>query len=74
MFDVDNIEDLEEVSKILTDMYQEDIDVLNIKGCHQKSCIIQYLSIIPTCARPFLNNKDKYFDDDLTCQLSDNKG
>ena len=30
MFDVDNIENLEEVSKILTNMCQEDIDVLNI--------------------------------------------
>ena len=27
MFDVDNIEDLEEVSKILTNMSQEDIDL-----------------------------------------------
>ena len=37
MFDVDNIEDLEEVPKILTNMCQEDIDVLDIKGCHPKS-------------------------------------
>ena len=40
MFDVDNMEDLEEVSKILTNMCQEDIDVLNIQGCHPKSCIM----------------------------------
>ena len=73
IFDVDNIEgtDLEEVSKILTNMCQEDIDVLNIKGCHPKSCIMHYFPIIPTCARPFLTNKDESFDDDLTCQLSE---
>ena len=71
MFDVDNIEDLEEVSKTLTNMCREDIDVLNIKGCHPKSCIMHYLPIIPTCARPFLTNKDESFDDDLTCQLSE---
>ena len=73
MFDVDNIEliDLEEVSKILTNMCQEDIDVLNIQGCHPKSFIIHFFPIIPTCARPFLTNKDESFDDDLTCQLSE---
>ena len=71
MFDVDNIEDLEEVSKTLTNMCEEDIDVLNIKGCHPKSCIMHYFPIIPTCARPFLIKKDKSFDDDLTCQLSE---
>ena len=71
MFDVDNIEDLEEVSKILTNMYQEDIGVLNIKGCHTKSCIMYCFPIIPTCARPFLTSKDESFDDDFTCQLSE---
>ena len=73
MFDVDNIEgtDLEQVSKILTNMYQEDIDVLIIQGCHSKSCIMHYFPIIPTCPRPFLTNKDESFDDDLTCQLSE---
>ena len=71
MFDVDNIEDLEEVSKTLTNMCQEDIDVLNIKGCHPKSCIMHCFPIIPTCARPFLTNKDESFDNDLTCQLSE---
>ena len=45
MFDVDNIEHLEEVSKILTNMCQEGIDVLNIKGCHPKSCIRQEIYI-----------------------------
>ena len=71
MFDVDNIEDLQEVSKILTNMCQEDIDVLNIKGCHPKSYIMHYFPIISICARPFLTNKDESFDDDLTCQLSE---
>ena len=71
MFDVDNIEDLEEVSKTLTNMCQEDIDVLNIKGCHPKSCTMHYFPIILTCARPFLTNKDESSDDDLTCQLSE---
>ena len=75
MFDVDNIEDLEEVSKTLTNMCQEDIDVLNIKGCHPKSCIMHCFPITPTCARPFLANKDESFDNDLACQLFwDNKG
>ena len=37
MFDADNIEDLEEVSKVLTNMCQEDIDVFSIQGCHLKS-------------------------------------
>ena len=68
MFDV---EDLEEVSKIFTDMCQEDIDVLHIKGCLPKSCIMHYFPIIPTCARPFLTNKEESFDDNLTCQLSE---
>ena len=60
MFDVDNIEgaNLEEVSKTLTNICQEDIDVLSIQGCHPKSCIMHYFPIIPTCARPFLTNKD----------------
>ena len=73
MFNVDNIKgtDLEEVSKILTSVCQEDIDVLNIQGCHPKSCIMHYFPIIPTCVRPFLTNKDESFDDDLTCQLSE---
>ena len=71
MFDVDSIEDLEEVSKTLTDMCQENIDILNIKGCHPKSCIMHHFPIIPTCARPFLTNKDESFDNDLTCQLSE---
>ena len=48
MLDVDNIEDLEEVSKTLTNMCQEDIDVLNIKRCHPKSCKMHYFPIIPT--------------------------
>ena len=69
MFDVDNIEDLEEVSKTLTNMCQEDIDVLNVKGCHPRSCIIHYFPIIPTGTRSSLTNKDESFDDDLTCQL-----
>ena len=71
IFNVDNIDDLEEVSKILTNMCQEDIDVLNIQGCHLKSCTMHYFPIIPTCGRPFLTNKDESFDDDLTCQLSE---
>ena len=71
MFDVDNMEDLEEVSKILTNMCQGDIDILNIKGCHAKSCIMHYFPIIPTCTRPFLASKDESFDDDLRCQLSE---
>ena len=71
MFDVDNTEDLEEVSKTLTNMCQEDIDVLNIQGCNTKSFIMHYFPIIPTCARTFLTNKDESFDDDLTCQLSE---
>ena len=73
MFDVDNIEgtDSEKVSKILTNMCQEDIDILNIQGCHPKRCIMHYFPIIPTCAWPFLTNKDKFFDDGLTCQLSE---
>ena len=58
MFDVDNIEDLEEVSKTFTSMCQEDIYVLNIQGCHPKSCIMHYFPIIPTCAKPFLTSKD----------------
>ena len=69
--DVDIIEDFEEVSKALANMCQEDIDFLNIKGCHPKSCIMHYFPIISTCARPFLTNKDKSFDDDLTCELSE---
>ena len=71
MFDVDSIEDLEEISKTLTNMCQENIDILNIKGCHPKSCIMHYFPTIPTCARPFLTNKDESFDNDLTCQLSE---
>ena len=71
MSDVDNIKDLKEVSKTLANMCQEDIDVLNIKGSHPKSCIMHYFPIIPTCARPFMTNKDEAFDDDLTCQLSE---
>ena len=70
MFDIDNIEDLEEVSKTLTNMCQEDIDVLNIQGCHPKSYIMHYFPIIPTCARPFLTRKDHSFDNDLAYQLS----
>ena len=73
MFNVDNIEgtDLEEVSKILTNMCREKIDVLNIKGCLPRRCIMHYFPIIPTCARPFLTNKDESFDHDLTSQLSE---
>ena len=71
MFDIDNIEDLEEVSKTLANMCQEDIDVLNIKGYHPKSSIVHYFPIILTSARSFLTNKDESFDDDLTCQLSE---
>ena len=65
------MEDLEEVSKILANMCQEDIDVLNIQVCHSKSCIMHYFPLIPTCTRPFLNNKDESFDDGFTCQLSE---
>ena len=73
MFDVDNIEvtDLEEVSKILTNMCQEDIDVLNIQGCHPKSFTMHCFPIIPTSTRTFLTNKNECFDDDLACQLSE---
>ena len=73
IFDIDNIEDtdLEEVLKIHTNMCQEDIGILNIKGCHPKICIMYYFPIMPTCARPFLTKKDESFDDDLTCQLSE---
>ena len=70
MFDVDSIEDLEEVSKILTNMCQEDIYVFNIKVCHSKSCIMHWFPKIPTCARPFVSNKDGSFDDDVACQPS----
>ena len=52
-------------------MCQEDIDALNIKGCHPKSCVMHYFSIIPTCVRPFLTNKAESFDDDLACQISE---
>ena len=52
-------------------MCQEDIGILNIKGCHPKICIMNYFPIMPTCARPFLTKKDESFDDDLTCQLSE---
>ena len=71
MFDVDNIKGLDEVSKILTNMCQEDIDVLNIKGRHPKCCIMHYFPIVPVCARPFLTNKDECFVNDLTWQLSE---
>ena len=71
MFDIENIKDLEEVSKTLTNMCQEDIDVLNIQWCHPKCCIMHYVPIIPTCARPSLTNKDESFDHDLTCRLSE---
>ena len=60
MFDVDSIEYLEGVSKTLTNMCQEDIDVFSIKGCHPKSCMMGYFPIIPTCAVPFLTNKDEF--------------
>ena len=53
MFDVENTEDLEEVSKALTKMCQDNIEVLNIKGCRPKSCIIHYFPIIPTYTRSF---------------------
>ena len=71
MFAVDNIEYLEKVSKTLTNMCQEDIDVLNIQGFHPRSCIMHFFPIIPMCARPFMTNKDEPFDDYLTCQLSE---
>ena len=69
MFDVDNIEgtNLEEVSKLLTNMCQEDIDILNIQGCYPKSCIMHYFLIIPTR----MTNKDESFDDDLTFHSSE---
>ena len=55
-------------------MCQEKIDVLNIKGCLPRRCIMHYFPIIPTCARLFLTNKDESFDHDLTSQLFwDNK-
>ena len=73
MFDVDNKEDLEEVSKTLTNMCQDNIDVLNIKGSQLKSCMMHYFPIIPTCVRTFLTNKGESFDDDLICQLSEMK-
>ena len=57
--------------KTLTNICQEDIDVLNIKGCHPKSCIMYYFPIISTCARSFLTNKDESFDNNLTCQPSE---
>ena len=50
-------------------MCQEDIGILNIKGCHPKICVMHYFPIMPTCVRPFLTKKDESFDDDLTCQL-----
>ena len=50
-------------------MCEEDTDVLNIKACHPKSCIMHYFPIIPTCAKPFLTSKDESLDADLTCQL-----
>ena len=67
LFDVDNIEYLEEVSETPTNMCQQDIDVMNIQGWHPKSYIMHYFPIIPTCARPFLTSKDESLDDDLTC-------
>ena len=57
--------------KTLTNMCQEDINVLNIKGCHPKSFIMHCFPIIPTCGRPFLTNKNESLDNDLTCQLSE---
>ena len=71
MFDVDSTEDLEEVSKTLTNICHEDINLLNIQGCHPKSFIMHYFPIISTCAKSFLTNKDESFDDDLICQLSE---
>ena len=71
MFDVDNVKDLEEVSKPITNMCQEDTDILNTKECHPKSCIMHYFPIIPTRTRPFLTNNNESFDDDLTCQFSE---
>ena len=71
MFDVDNVKDLEEVSKPITNMCEEDTDILNTKECHPKSCIMHYFSIIPTRTRPFLTNNNESFDDDLTCQFSE---
>ena len=66
MFDVDNMEDLKEVSKTFTSMCQEDIDVSNINRCHPKSCIIHYFPLIPTCARPYLKKEDEPLNNDLT--------
>ena len=71
MFDVDNVKDLEEVSKPITNMCEEDTDILNTKECHPKSCIMHYFPIIPTRTRPFLTNNNESFDDDLTCQFSE---
>ena len=34
---------------------------------------MHYFPTIPTCARPFLTNKDESFDNDLACQLSEKK-
>ena len=69
MFNVED--DLEGLVEILTNMCQEDVDVLNIQGCHPKSCIMHYFPIIPTCARPFLTDKDESFDNDLMYQISE---
>ena len=65
-----DITNLEGVAKILANIFQEDIGVLNVQGCHSKICIMHYFQIISTCSRPFLINKDESFDNDLTCQLS----
>ena len=68
-FDVET--ELEELKAKLEGLCKEDVRVLNMKGCHPKDLILQNFPIIPTCARPYLSNKDGSFDDDLTCQLSD---
>ena len=68
-YDIDD--DIEIIMSQLDKLCEEDVSVLNIKGCHSKDLILHNFPIIPTCARPYLSNKDGSFDDDLTCQLSD---
>ena len=68
-YDIDD--GIEIIMSQLDKLCEEDVSVLNIKGCHPKDLILHNFPIIPTCAHPYLNNKDGSFDDDLTCQLSD---
>ena len=67
-----NIEtELNIIKTRLEELCKEDVKVFNFQGCYPKDFILRNFSIIPTCTRPYLNNKCGSFDDDLTCQLAD---